>query len=149
MSNINCGIGVLHVKRQILTYFFVMSFICSLKFLLFQLIGHTKKCLQKNLKIVYDSVFVIWLYLQKAMYRPCDIDLWPMKDNFFSELIATLLVRKQNWNFTYPLNFFSRSCQPYYFFNLYIFTLKNNGWHSGKWLVWSIWRTFQNGRQNV
>ena len=22
MSNINCGIGVLHVKRQILTYFF-------------------------------------------------------------------------------------------------------------------------------
>ena len=26
MSNINCGIGVLHVKRQILTYFFVTSF---------------------------------------------------------------------------------------------------------------------------
>ena len=23
MSNINCGIGVLHAKRQILTYFFV------------------------------------------------------------------------------------------------------------------------------
>ena len=35
------------------------------------------------LKIVYGSAFVIWLYLQKAMYRPCDIDLWPMKDNFF------------------------------------------------------------------
>ena len=33
------------------------------------------------LKIVYGSVFAIWL--QKAMYRPCDIDLWPMKDNFF------------------------------------------------------------------
>ena len=30
MSNINCGIGVLHVKRQILTYFFVTSFLCSL-----------------------------------------------------------------------------------------------------------------------
>ena len=50
MSNINCGIGVLHVKRQILTYFLVSSFLCSLKFLLFQLIGHTKKCLQKNIE---------------------------------------------------------------------------------------------------
>ena len=50
MSNINCGIGVLHVKRQILTYFFVMLFLYSLKFLLFQLIGHTKKCLQKKIE---------------------------------------------------------------------------------------------------
>ena len=29
MSNINCGIGVLHVKRQIFTYFCVTSFIVS------------------------------------------------------------------------------------------------------------------------
>ena len=29
MSNINCGIWVLHVKRQILTYFLVTSFLCS------------------------------------------------------------------------------------------------------------------------
>ena len=29
MSNINCGIGVLHVKRQILTYFSArLSFYC-------------------------------------------------------------------------------------------------------------------------
>ena len=43
-----------------------------------------KEVSTKNiLKIVYGSVFVIWLHLQKAMYRPCDIDLWPMKDNFF------------------------------------------------------------------
>ena len=27
MSNINCGMGVLHVKRQILTYCFVTSFL--------------------------------------------------------------------------------------------------------------------------
>ena len=27
----------------------------------------------------YGSVFVIWLYFQKAMYRPCDHDIWPMK----------------------------------------------------------------------
>ena len=26
---------------------------------------------------------MIWLYLQKAMYRPCDLDLWPMKVNIF------------------------------------------------------------------
>ena len=50
VSNINGGIGVLHVKRQILTYFFVTSFFCSLKFLLFQLIGHTKRCLHKNIE---------------------------------------------------------------------------------------------------
>ena len=151
MSNINCGIGVLHVKRRLrrsrvhslwllvdhcvlrnwdrilvravkgLISRAGMVSICpllwqrdvklqqtnmlnvkywriflwrhlSLKFLLFQLIGHTKRCLQKNiLKIVYGSVFVIWLYLQKAMYRPCDIDLWPMK------LIATLLVSCMNF----------------------------------------------------
>ena len=29
---------------------FVTSFLCSLKFLLFQLIGHTKRCLQKNIE---------------------------------------------------------------------------------------------------
>ena len=26
---------------------------------------------------------MIWLYFQKAMYRPCDLDLWPMKVNIF------------------------------------------------------------------
>ena len=52
MNNINCGIGVLHVKRQILTYLFVTLFLCSLEFLLFQLIGHTKRCLPKNIENV-------------------------------------------------------------------------------------------------
>ena len=50
MSNINCGIGVSHVKRQILMYFCVTSFLCSLEFLLFHVIGHTKRCLQKNIE---------------------------------------------------------------------------------------------------
>ena len=59
MSNINCGIGVLHVKRQLLTYFFVTLFLCLLKFLLFHLIGHTKRRLQKILNIFYGSLFVI------------------------------------------------------------------------------------------
>ena len=30
---------------------------------------------KKILKIFYGSVFVIWLYLQKAMYRLCDLAL--------------------------------------------------------------------------
>ena len=81
MSNINCGIWVLHVKRQILTYFFVMSFLCSLKYLLFQ--GIQRGVYTKILKIFYGSVFVIWLYLQKAMHRPCDLDLWLIKVNIF------------------------------------------------------------------
>ena len=42
MRNINCGIGVLHV------IFCVTSFLCSLKFLLFQLMAHTKRCIQKK-----------------------------------------------------------------------------------------------------
>ena len=33
----------------------------------------------KILKIFYVSVFVRWLYLQKAMYRPCGLDRWHMK----------------------------------------------------------------------
>ena len=62
------------------------------------------------LKIVYGSVFVIWLYLQKAMYRPCDIDLWPMKDNFFqwidSDPISVLYefqidISTNNWEIKY------------------------------------------------
>ena len=38
---------------------------------------------EKYLKFFYGPVFVIWLYLQKTMYRPCDLDLWPMKVYFF------------------------------------------------------------------
>ena len=34
MSNINCGIGVLHVKRQILTYFCDVIFMLALVFIL-------------------------------------------------------------------------------------------------------------------
>ena len=30
-------------------------------------------------KKFYGSDFVIWLYLQKAMYRACDLDHWHMK----------------------------------------------------------------------
>ena len=30
--------------------FFVTSFLCSLEFLFFHLIGHTKRCLQKNIE---------------------------------------------------------------------------------------------------
>ena len=75
ISNINCGIGVLHAKRQILTYFFVTSFLCSLKFLLFQLIGHTQRCLQKYIEHFLWLRFCDMTVLQKAMYRPCDLDL--------------------------------------------------------------------------
>ena len=58
-------------------YFFAPVFIVSVD-------RAYKKVSSKNiLKIVFGSVLVIWLYLQKAMYRPCDIDLWHMKDNFF------------------------------------------------------------------
>ena len=37
---------------------------------------------KKILNIFCGWVFVIWLYLKKTMYHPCDLDLWPMKVNY-------------------------------------------------------------------
>ena len=50
MSNINCGIGVLHVKRKILTYFFVTSFLCSLKFFFVSFDRAYKEVSTKNIE---------------------------------------------------------------------------------------------------
>ena len=58
MSNINCGIGVLHVKRQILTYF------CDVIYLFAQVsiasfdMAYKEVSTKKN-KVVYGSVFAI------------------------------------------------------------------------------------------
>ena len=49
MSNINCGIGVLHVKRQILTFFDVISLLARIQ----------RGVYRKILKIFFVSVFVI------------------------------------------------------------------------------------------
>ena len=48
--------------------FFVTSFLCSLKFLLFHRIEYPRRCLWKK---------------NSEMYRHCDLDLWPMKVNIF------------------------------------------------------------------
>ena len=69
MSNINCGIGVLHVKRQILTDLFVTSFLCSLKFSLFHLIGHTTRCLQTK----YWKCSMAQVSFQWIEYNPISI----------------------------------------------------------------------------
>ena len=63
--------------------FCVTSFLCSLNFLLFHRIEYPKRCLWKKMKFFYGSVFAIWHYLQKARYRPCDLDHWPMMVNVF------------------------------------------------------------------
>ena len=55
---------------------------------------HNKKNIE-HFSIV--KFFVIWLYLQKAMYRPCDLDLWPMNVKFVGELITTLFVSRMNF----------------------------------------------------
>ena len=47
--------------------FFVTSFLCSIKFLLFQLIGHTKSCLQKNI----DKI--LWLSLCDMTVPSCTV----------------------------------------------------------------------------
>ena len=79
------GMGVLHVKREILTYLLWRSLsVCSI-FLLFHRIEYPKRCLwKKNKKILsssfwwYDYIFII------VMHRPCDLDLWPMKVKLIS-----------------------------------------------------------------
>ena len=80
MRNSNFGIGVLHVKTSNIDVFVLPSFLRSLKFWLYYRIEYHKRCLLK--KVNYGSVFVIWLYLQKAMYRPCYIALCHMKVTF-------------------------------------------------------------------
>ena len=82
MSNINCGIGVLHVKRQILTYFFVTSFLCLLQFLLFHLIWHTKRCLQKNIENFLWLSF--WYMTVPSKNKVPSLWPWPLKVNVFS-----------------------------------------------------------------
>ena len=76
----NFGMGVLHVKREILTYLLWRSLsVCSI-FLFFHRIEYPKRCLWKKNKKILSSSF--WWYdciFKKVMYRPCDLDLWPMK----------------------------------------------------------------------
>ena len=77
MINSNFGIGIVHVKRQILTHYLWRHF--SARSSLYCFIWH-RGVSKKKFKMFYGSVFVIWLYLQKAMYSPCDLDLW--RSNF-------------------------------------------------------------------
>ena len=51
---------------------------CS-SFYCFGRYGIQRGVYKKILNNFYCSVFMIWLYLQKTMYRPCDLDLWPIK----------------------------------------------------------------------
>ena len=74
------GIGGLHVKREILTYLFWRHLsVCSI-FLLFHRIEYPKRSLwKKNKKIISSSFWWYDCIFKKVLYRPCDIDLWPMK----------------------------------------------------------------------
>ena len=79
----NFGIGVLHVKVKYWRICLWRHFSACSSFLLFHRIEYPKRCLWKKIEIFLWLSFLIWLYLQKAMYRPCDLDLWLMKVNIF------------------------------------------------------------------
>ena len=83
MRNSNFGIGVLHVKVKYWRIFLWRYFSTRSSLYCFIEYGILRGVYDKILKFVYGSVFVIWLYLQKAMYRPCDLDLYSMKVNIF------------------------------------------------------------------
>ena len=72
MRNNYFGIGVLHVKRQILTYFFVTSFICSLKFLLFHRIEYPMSAYEKKLKdsSCHDLSIAVFVFVKALKLIP-------------------------------------------------------------------------------
>ena len=76
----NFGMGVLHVKVK---YWRIFCDVISLLAPVFILSSNRVSKEVSMKKNVYGSVFVIWLYFQKARYRPCELDLWPMKVNLF------------------------------------------------------------------
>ena len=75
----NFGMGVLHVKVK---YWRIFCDVISLLAQVF-ILSSNRVSEEVSMKFFYGSVFVIWLYFQKAMNRPCDLDLWHMKVNFF------------------------------------------------------------------
>ena len=80
----NFGIWVLHVKVTYWRILFVTSFLCSLKFLLFHRIEYPKRCLWKKIEIfLWLSFCDMTVTSTKTMYRPCNLDHWPMKVNLF------------------------------------------------------------------
>ena len=84
MSNINCGIGVLHVKRQILTYFFcdVISLLAQVFIVPFDR-AYKEVSATKIFKIFYGSVFIYDCTFKKQSTVPVTLtfDLW--KSMFF------------------------------------------------------------------
>ena len=79
----NFGMGVLHVKVKYWRIFLWRHFSARSSFYSFIEYIIERGVYENKLKFFYGSVFVIWLNFKKAMYRPCDIDLWPMKVNLF------------------------------------------------------------------
>ena len=61
-----------YMSKSNIDIFVVTSFLCSLKFLSFHRIEYPTRCLWKKF---YGSVFVIWLYLQKAINSQMP---WPL-----------------------------------------------------------------------
>ena len=77
MRNSNFGIGVVHVKRQILTYFCdVISLLVLVFIVLFD--RAYKEVSKKNIANFLWLSFcdmTVHVYLQNTMHRSCDIDL--------------------------------------------------------------------------
>ena len=90
IKNSNFGIRVLHVKVKYWRIFCdVISLLAQVFIVSFDR-AYKEVSTKKILNIFYGSVFVIWLYLQKTMYYPCDLDLWLMKVNSSGEMITSL-----------------------------------------------------------
>ena len=75
MGNSNFGIGVLHVKVKYWRIFCDVISLLAEFFIDSSNRVSQEVSMKKNWHFFYGSVFVIWLYLQKAMYRPCDLTL--------------------------------------------------------------------------
>ena len=83
MRDSNFGMGVLHVKVK---YWRIFCDVISLLARVF-IVSFDRAYKEVSTKKYWKFSVAQFLWydctLQKPMYRPCDLDLWPMKVNYF------------------------------------------------------------------
>ena len=100
MSNINCGIGVLHVKVKYWRIFCVTSSLCSLKFLLFYRIEYPKRCLWQKMEI-----FLFFSFCDMTVPSKNNVpSLWPWPLTYECQFVSV------NWvqPYKYPASISDR-----------------------------------------
>ena len=83
MRYCNFGMGVLHVKVKYWRIFYDVISLLARVFILSFDRAYKEVSTEKYWKFSVAQFLWYDCTLQKPMYRPCDLDLWPMKVNYF------------------------------------------------------------------